>query len=122
MAPPRKSVLLARELALLSPEVRRSAERLNELLADDFVEFGSSGRIFDRKSVVSSLAGSDEPEFFEVRDFRLVDSDQRHALAVYACDARTESGELLRTSNRSSYWVLRNGQWQMLFHQGTRSE
>ncbi len=33
----------ALELALLEPEVRGSRQRLEALLADDFLEFGSSG-------------------------------------------------------------------------------
>jgi hypothetical protein len=40
---------------LLKPEVRRSAERVNCLLADDFIEFGSSGRIFDKRGIIEAL-------------------------------------------------------------------
>ncbi len=32
------------ELSLLSPSVRRSPEQLNQLIADAFIEFGSSGK------------------------------------------------------------------------------
>jgi hypothetical protein len=32
------------EVLLLQPEVRKSAIKINELLADDFIEFGMSGK------------------------------------------------------------------------------
>ena len=44
------------EERLLQPEVRRSAEALAELLADEFVEFGSSGRVFSKEDAVEGLA------------------------------------------------------------------
>ena len=40
---------------LLQPGERGSASDVSELLADDFVEFGSSGRIFDKKQIVKAL-------------------------------------------------------------------
>jgi len=116
-----QETLLALELELLSPAVRASEVRSGALLADEFVEFGSSGRVFDKASIVSSLTQSATREEFQVRDFRLLAADEHQALAVYACEARAKTGELLRSSNRSSLWVLRSGRWQMLFHQGTKS-
>lgn len=47
--------LQALEDALLDPEFRGTAQA-TELLADDFVEFGSSGHTFDKQSVVAALA------------------------------------------------------------------
>ena len=38
--------LWALEEDLLKPEVRKSADRVGRLLADEFIEFGSSGRVF----------------------------------------------------------------------------
>ena len=37
------------ELELLSPKIRKSPERLNELLADDFFEFNQSGGTSTKK-------------------------------------------------------------------------
>ena len=116
-----QATLLALELELLSPAVRDSDTRLNELLAQEFVEFGSSGKIFDKRSIISMLIHSTATERFEVQDFRLVSSNQHQGLAVYTCSAYAESGEVLRLSNRSSFWVLRDARWQLLFHQGTKT-
>jgi hypothetical protein len=49
------ALLRGLEEELLKPEVRRSADRLSHLLADEFVEFGSSGRIFDKRQIIESL-------------------------------------------------------------------
>src|SRR5271156_5266438 len=44
-----------REEQLLQPEIRRSADQVSYLLADEFVEFGSSGRVFDKAQIIASL-------------------------------------------------------------------
>ena len=115
-------VLLALEQELLSPAVRRSAVRLDELLADEFVEFGSSGRIYDKHSIMSLLTESNPTENFEIDNFRLVTNGKHEVLATYQCEVRSGAGSLLRKSNRSSLWTLRDGGWQMIFHQGTSAE
>jgi len=43
---------------LLQPEIRGSREKISMLLADDFVEFGVSGRTFDKLQVVEELPHS----------------------------------------------------------------
>ena len=43
------------EEALVDPEVRRSVEVMESLLHPDFVEFGASGRIFTRASIIDLL-------------------------------------------------------------------
>ena len=43
--------ILALERKLLDPDVRASSQELDRLIADDFVEFGSSGRIWNKRDV-----------------------------------------------------------------------
>ena len=40
------------EERLLQPDVRSSAEEIAKLLADEFIEFGSSGRVFNKHHVI----------------------------------------------------------------------
>jgi len=40
----------------LRSDVRSSPGFISGLLADEFVEFGSSGRIFDREAVIASMS------------------------------------------------------------------
>jgi hypothetical protein len=43
------------ETALHKRQIRSSTEALSDLLAEDFTEFGSSGRIFDRSSIIEAV-------------------------------------------------------------------
>jgi len=45
------------EEQLLRPDVRRSPTAVAELLADEFVEFGSSGRVLDKRQIIDVLRG-----------------------------------------------------------------
>ncbi|HEX6899722.1 MAG TPA: hypothetical protein VF789_08415 [Thermoanaerobaculia bacterium] len=47
------------ELFLLDPDVRKS-ERVAELRADGFIEFGSSGRIYTKEDVIAALQEASE--------------------------------------------------------------
>ena len=43
------------EEQLLRAEVRKSPERVAGLLADDFTEIGSSGRVYDKQQIIDLL-------------------------------------------------------------------
>jgi|SRR5450631_2804765 hypothetical protein len=47
--------LLALERKLSDPRLRNTPEKLAPLLADDFLEFGSSGRTYDKEQVLNQL-------------------------------------------------------------------
>ena len=46
------NLLRSLEEQLLQPEIRRSAAKVGDLLADEFVEFGSSGRAFSKSETI----------------------------------------------------------------------
>ena len=117
-----RTTLLALEEELLTPQVRMSEARLSKLLADDFVEFGSSGRIYDRTSIIRELAKAGFAENFEISEFRLVMSLADSALVTYRCDVISDTGDVIRKSNRCSLWRLLDDRWQIVFHQGTKTE
>lgn len=110
-------VLQRQEELLLAREVRSSAGRLRELLADDFVEFGSSGRVFHLAEIVHLLAQEDsrQASAAHLSEFTLVRLGREAALVTY----RLQRGGSI--SLRSSVWVECSGQWCMRFHQGTRA-
>lgn len=43
------------EESMAKPEIRRSPEELARLLADDFREFGGSGRVFHKGQIINAL-------------------------------------------------------------------
>ena len=110
------------ERELLSPATRGNPARLTELLSPTFSEFGSSGRILNLATTLSSLnLESTIPQpTLTLSDFTLLASTETWALVTYRSQRRDETGRILRSSLRSSTWVFRQGRWQMLFHQGTR--
>lgn len=107
------------ELELLRPDVRRSPELLSSLLAEDFREFGSSGRIFGRNEIVQVLQ-TESLSQFSISEFRAKIVGDGIALVTYRVTQRRESDTSETVSLRSSLWVRQDSQWHMLFHQGTK--
>ncbi|WP_379144304.1 DUF4440 domain-containing protein [Paenibacillus sp. sgz500992] len=101
------------EEKLLNTEVRTSPDELSRLLADDFFEFGSSGKVWHKRDLM------DEEGAGEVRmtlsGFELHPLSGEAVLATYRIMNEETGGETLR----SSIWKFRDGRWQMFFHQGT---
>jgi hypothetical protein len=112
----------ALEEQLLRPDVRSSAEKVARLLADDFVEIGSSGRVFDKQKIIEALRdeaaeGRSPPQKADELTVRFI--AENVALVTYRIVRRTSiTGEEIQTL-RSSIWKLIDGRWQMMFHQGT---
>ena len=102
------------ELALLRPDVRRDPEQVVALLPPDFQEFGASGRVWDRGSIVSVTSGTDAP--IQATDLRTRDLGADAVLVTY------RSREPGREALRSSVWLRDpDAGWLLLFHQGTPS-
>ena len=103
----------------LRSDVRSSPESLRALLADEFIEFGSSGRIFDRAAVIAALPS--QPSFkSRIDDFVVRSLSTEVALTTYKLSAWSAlSGGQTRVTLRSSVWVNRADRWLLVFHQGT---
>lgn len=104
------------ERALLQPEVRRSAGRLDALLDDDFREFGASGRMYGKADILRSLPAED-PAAYEIGEFEVRPLCGGVVLATYRV-VRT-SGGTAAASLRSSIWKHDGSAWRVVFHQGT---
>jgi hypothetical protein len=100
------------EMHLLDPQVRASAEAITELLHEDFREFGASGRVWDRGSIVPAVA-ADPGVAVTVGDVTAVRLGPDVVLLTYW--VTRPSGRSLR----SSVWRRDAGGWQLYFHQGT---
>src|ERR1700676_5134341 len=108
------------EESLLDAAVRRAPERLRSLLAENFLEFGSSGRIWTRNCIVELLSGETAFIAPAIEDFRGNFLADNVALVTYRT-VRTDpdSGEV-SSSLRSSIWTHESGAWRARFHRGTR--
>jgi len=108
------------EEELLQPNVRKNATRLDALLAEGFIEFGSSGRVFEKQDIIDTLS-SESPTRLSLIDFKALPLGPGVVLTTYRTVQHGELGEQSIHSLRSSVWRLLDGRWQMVFHQGTRS-
>jgi hypothetical protein len=106
---------------LLQADVRRSPAAVGDLLSDEFVEFGSSGRIFDKQQIITALRGEPTTSQRSVLDFRTTLLAPGVVLATYRLVRTDNDGEVWTHSLRSSIWKLVGERWQMVFHQGTAS-
>ncbi|MBI1210787.1 MAG: DUF4440 domain-containing protein [Alphaproteobacteria bacterium] len=101
------------ELSLHRLDVRTSRERVEQLLADDFTEFGRSGRIYDKRMIVDLLAQetSDTPP--AVAEFEARFLSEAIVLVTYRAIRAAEQ------TLRCSIWRRESAGWRMTFHQGT---
>jgi hypothetical protein len=110
--------LLALELRLLEPGVRASRDEIASMLADHFVEFGSSGRIYDKQGVILALE-QDPSMSAHITDFKTIDLAPDTVLGTYRL-VREASGQKPQVQSlRASVWQRINGRWQLVFHQAT---
>ncbi|MDZ8093306.1 MAG: DUF4440 domain-containing protein [Nostoc sp. DedQUE05] len=113
---------LFRELEerLLQPDVRKSATDIMDLLADEFIEFGSSGRVFNKQQIIESLQNESIQPLTQrlITEFKTLVLVTGVVLVTYRI-VRHISGKQPVHSLRSSIWKLNNARWKMIFHQGT---
>ncbi|MFP5237614.1 MAG: DUF4440 domain-containing protein [Acidobacteriota bacterium] len=110
------------EQSLLDPAVRRNRARLLALLADDFLEFGSSGRVWTRKTIIDLLAKETAFVPPQIEEFRCAMLAPELALVTYRTVRTDEKSSERLASLRSSIWTCTTGEWRMRFHQGTRTQ
>jgi hypothetical protein len=105
------------EHRLLDPAIRSNPAKAGKLLAEDFREFGSSGRIWSRSEILAHLA-AEPPGHLEASHFEVTLLTPELALVTYR-STWFRDGAPPRQALRSSLWRLEDSQWRVFFHQGT---
>jgi len=110
--------LQALEAALQSRAVRADSVSLAALLADEFVEFGSSGNVWTRAATLADLPAE---QFISrsISEFQAQLLAEDIAFVTYRSQRHAAGAQPASASLRSSLWKRRDGRWQMAFHQGT---
>ena len=91
---------------------------LAELIDNEFIEIGSSAVVYDKAEVMRWLESDDKSE-------RIGTAFKAHALAkniillTYMSTIKDTPVSKSKQAMRSSIWRLKDGQWRMIFHQGT---
>lgn len=110
-----KQHLHALEQQLLQPETRTSPSELDKLLAEDFFEFSSSGKVWYKKDSSHNGRLTLTIRKMNLFNFEIHPLSDDTVLTTYHIHDETRKQQTLR----SSIWKHRNGSWQMFFHQGT---
>ena len=110
--------LKAQETSLLTSITRKNPEAISALLADNFQEFGSSGRVYSKQEIVAALQ-QESPVTLSLLNFKVTFLTPGVAHATYR-SLKEEHSRPPTMALRSSIWVQEGDQWRMLFHQGTK--
>ena len=116
------SLIYQLETSLLQPETRASQEALDRLLADDFIEFGKSGKVYRKEDAIETVPknATSYQGTYTLSDFEVRVLSPDCVLATYRSDMTYADGERVQAL-RSSIWKKEGNQWRMMFHQGTRA-
>lgn len=107
------------ELSLLKPEVRSSRDTLDKLLADDFVEHGTSGNTYSKLDILERLPNSPGNTKYTMSDFSVEMLSEDVAIAKFKTE-KIADGKDKVISQRISHWRKTNKGWQIFFHEGKR--
>lgn len=106
------------EESLWRAETRFDKELMNQIFAQDFFEFGRSGKtytrdkmLFDKENFQEINAKIPLPEFH----VRHLSNDVIQTTYI----SEVDSNGVVQRGNRSSIWSKINGTWCLRFHQGT---
>jgi len=107
------------EQRLHTTDVRKDIAQLERLLHKDFVEFGRSGKVYSRASILKLLLQEAPVSLIWSQDYVVQELENKTALLTYKSAKLEPDGSLSRFSLRSSLWQLGDEGWQLRFHQGT---
>ena len=100
MASERDEMLLKFEQRLARIGSKISAEDASLLIAEDFVEFGASGKVWSKSEIVQEMAEW-MPNEAVIESFRVHDLSPSVCLVTYKLLGSVKDGQV---SNRSSIW------------------
>lgn len=97
--------------------MRFSLEKMDALLTDDFIEFGSSSRIYTKQKIFETSIQEINTRL-PLPDFCTKLLAQSVVLITYRSVLQNSDGSE-RQALRSSIWVRTDKGWKIVFHQGT---
>jgi hypothetical protein len=118
MQPSRQDWITLEQLeeSLWRAEVRFDHQRMENILAPDFLEFGRSGRVYQRQDTIDVPTQPIDARL-PLMDLKIRLLDHDVAQVTYMSAVTYEGVEEL--AYRSSIWTRTKDGWQLRFHQGT---
>ena len=111
-----REILRRLEEELWREETRFDPVRMNELIADDFFEFGRSGRVYSKKDTLA-IARQKLEAVLPLPDFYVRLISKNVAQVTYNSEVTYDG--VVEHARRSSLWSRTANSWQLHFHQGT---
>jgi hypothetical protein len=108
------NLLLSLEEKIVKSGISR--RELEQLIAAEFLEFGSSGKTYDKNGVIDALAEMPDAKT-RISDFKINFLADGVVLATYTASKISDNDKIFTL--RSSVWMYKNNRWQIVFHQGT---
>ena len=118
MSAERNQVLLILEQRLAQVGAKLQPGEAEALIADEFVEFGASGRVWRKADILEALKQWPASEL-TVEDFHVTELGGACCLVTYRLTRLEPESQQRKSTLRSSIWKPRGEGWQMIFHQGT---
>lgn len=108
--------VLQAERDLLTTAKRASITYLGEVLADDFIEIGQSGTLYDKQDIIAALIASPKTKA-HITDLTAKRVTQAFILVHYKT---TDLSVSTRPINRHSLWQLTGKKWRLLYHEAAQ--
>jgi hypothetical protein len=112
--------LIAKEIDIVAAQKRRDFSAVEAVLAEEFHEIGSSGKMFSKSEVLEAIQEVQIIDY-SFEHFELLPVDDGYVILTYIATVRRnhQGQEHCNRAHRSSTWMMRNGSWQAVFHQAT---
>lgn len=107
--------VVALERELLDPACRVDSDRVATLLANDFVEIGKSGRVWNRDDLLAALAGEASMDATTIGSM----TGQQIAAGLVVVRSTTHHDDGPGTVHRTGWWRQTTSGWRCWFHQAT---
>ncbi len=95
-----------------------SKEDIAKQMCDEFWEVGASGNVYSKQDVIETLLerynNPDYQDIWEAKDFELTKIAPDNYLLTYVLIQ-----DKTRVTRRAPLWRKKNGDWKILYHQGT---
>jgi len=114
--------LKSREPIFHHPEkLGKTKQDIENQICDEFWEVGASGNVYTKQDVIETLLerynNPDYQDIWEAKDFELTTiAPDNYLLTYILIQGKT------RVTRRSTLWRKHNGDWKILYHQGTLIE
>ena len=114
-----REMLRKLEEELWRQETRFDVPYMKKVMSEDFIEFGRSGRIYDRSDCLDSPSQVIDA-VLPLPDFTVRMITKNVAQVTYNSEVTYDGA--VQYGRRSSIWVRSGASWVLKFHQGTPFE